>query len=274
MRDPKSNRIGLLAVSRHEYFTLIICTIISLSFLFANDNPRVYGLRAEIVDAWAGILQTVSGFRSSEALQEELMRTRLRASELLLENSRLQQARVENEFLRTMLDFKRETGYALLTATVIGRDEDQLVRSITIDVGMRDGVSKDLPVIVPEGIVGRVARVGEKSAVVQLLIDHNFHAACKVRESRVDGILAYEGGEYNLLTQVIKNAPVRVGQTVVTSAISSIFPPELPVGRVVEIRSDPSTLFQTIKVEPFVEVNRLELVFVMLKTGRTGTTPE
>ena len=270
MRDSKSNRIGLLAVSRHEYFTLIICTIISLSFLFANDNPRVYGLRAAIVDVWAGVLQQISGFRSGEELQQELARTRMRASELLLENSRLQQARVENEFLRSMLEFKRETGYTLLTASVIGRDEDQLVRSITIDVGTRDGVRKDLPVIVPEGIVGRVARAGQNSAVVQLLIDHNFHVACKIRESRVDGILAYEGGDYNLLTQVIKNAPVQVGETVVTSKISSIFPPELPVGRVVEIHSDPSTLFQTIKVQPFVEVERLELVFVMLDGNSAG----
>ncbi len=255
--------IQYLSVTRSEYFTFLICLVVSLCLIFLNDNPQINNVRAAVVDSWAHTLQTISKYRSMAEMRDELSRLRQRTSYLLLENSNLRNAALENYRLREMLKFKESSAYKLIAASVIARDQDQLTRSVTIDAGSADGVAKGDPVILPGGIVGKILRAGKSTSIVQLISDHSFRVACKIQRSRVNGIFQHRDSRTSLLTQVPKNADVRVGDVVVTSGYSHVFPAEVLVARVIATNSDAPSLFQIIEVEPFVDITTIEDVFIV-----------
>lgn len=253
----------LFAVSRREYFTFLVCLALSLALIFSNNNAQAERLRAILLDAWGSVLQKFSWYRSMQAMQEELSDLRYRTTRLLLENSYLREAALENARLRAMLNFKQRSDFELKGARVIARNQDRFVQSITLNVGTADGIQKDMPVISPAGLVGKIISTGKTFSIAQLVIDHNFRVACKIQRSRVDGILAYENGEVCKLTQVPKNADVRVGDVVVTSELSRLFPHGIMVGVVKDIRKDISSLFLDIEIVPAVDFSRIEEVFVI-----------
>ncbi|KAA3612276.1 MAG: rod shape-determining protein MreC [Calditrichaeota bacterium] len=255
--------IQYITITRSEYFTFLICVVISLSLIFLNDNPQVNNVRAAVVDSWAHTLQTISKYRSIAEMRDELSRLRNRTSYLLLENSQLRKAALENRRLREMLDFKKSSHYELIPASVIARDQDQLTRSVTIDAGTENGVEKGDPVILPAGIVGKILRAGKSTSIVQLIVDHNFRVACKIQRSRVNGVFQQRDSKTSVLSQVPKNADVRVGDIVVTSGYSYAFPPEVQVAHVTEIKMDAPSLFKVIIIEPFVEISLIEDVFII-----------
>ncbi|MCA9732883.1 MAG: rod shape-determining protein MreC [Deferribacteres bacterium] len=264
--------IQFISITRREYFTFLICIVLSLSLIFLNDNPQINNLRAAVVDSWAHTLQIISKYRSMAEMRNELTRLRHRTSDLLLENSQLRKAALENHRLRTMLKFKEASPYSLVVATVIARDQDPAVRSVIVDVGEREGVQKGDAVILPMGIVGKILHTGESTSLVQLYTDYNFRVACKIQRSRVNGILQQQDSKTSIVTQVPKNADVRIGDLVVTSGYSYVFPAEIQAAKVVEIKTDSPSLFKKIVVEPFVDVTRIEDVFV-IKRDSVATLP-
>ena len=171
-----------------------------------------------------------------------------------------------------MLKFKEASPYSLVVATVIARDQDPAVRSVIVDVGEREGVQKGDAVILPMGIVGKILHTGESTSLVQLYTDYNFRVACKIQRSRVNGILQQQDSKTSIVTQVPKNADVRIGDLVVTSGYSYVFPAEIQAAKVVEIKTDSPSLFKKIVVEPFVDVTRIEDVFV-IKRDSVATLP-
>ena len=261
-KELKSIDIQYVTVTRSEYLTFLICVVISLCLIFLNDNPQINNVRAAVVDTWATTLQTISKYRSMAEMRKELSRLREHTSYLLLENSSLRKAALENHRLREMLNFKTASPYNLIAASVITRDQDQLVRSVTIDAGTAEGVAKGDPVILPAGIVGKVLRTGKVTSIVQLISDHNFRGACKIQKSRVTGIFQRSDSRTSLLSQVPKNADVRKGDVIVTSGYSHTLPPELLVARVKSTNKEAPSLFQIIEVEPFVDVGIIEDVFI------------
>ncbi|KAA3661281.1 MAG: rod shape-determining protein MreC [Calditrichaeota bacterium] len=255
--------IQFFSITRSEYLTFLVCIVLSLSLIFLNDNPQINNLRAVVVDSWAHTLQVISKYRSMAEMREQLTKLRHRTSYLLLENSQLRKAALENHRLRRMLDFKETSRHKLVAATVIARDQDPVVRSVVIDVGEKDGLKKDDPVILPAGIVGKLLRTGESTSLVQLYTDHNFRLACKIQRSRVNGLFQQKDSKTSVLTQIPKNADIRVGDLVVTSGYSYIFPAELQTAKVIDIKTDLPSLFKTVIVEPFVDVTKIENVFVI-----------
>lgn len=263
VRPNRFAKAYLPAVTRREYLTLIICVVISLGFVFSNNTPQVERLRAALVGSWAGVLQAFSWITALRDRENELAELRLRSSQLYLENAQLREAALENLRLRTMLAFKHKSRYDLISARVISTNREQFMKSVTVDVGAEEGVHKDMPVITPMGLAGRVHSVGKHTSIVQLVIDHNFRAACLIQRSRVEGILAYNAGGECRLTQVPKNSDVAVKDVVITSGYSSIFPPGLQVGIVTDLNRENTTLFMEIKVRPLVDFSRLEEIFIV-----------
>ncbi len=195
---------------------------------------------------------------------------RRRTTELLLENSRLRQAGLENYRFREMLNMKNESDLRLVAAEIIAFQKGEFAQTIVIDAGARDGIKKNMPIVSPQGLCGKVFRVGEESSTAHLLVDHNFRVACKIERTRADGILSYADGKLCELKQTPKYADVRVGDVVVTSGYTKFFPKNLRVGVVQEVHNEPTSLFKVIKVEPFVNFTRLEEVFVVTSVSESS----
>lgn len=137
------------------------------------------------------------------------------------------------------------------------------MQTIILDVGIPDSIRKDQPIVSADGLVGRIINVSEHVSIGQILMDRNFRAGARVQRSRVEGIIKWAGGNRCALSEVHKRADVHLGDVVVTSRTSTLFPPGLRIGSVVEIDSQSSNLYQTIFVKPFVDFSKLEEVFVI-----------
>ena len=136
-------------------------------------------------------------------------------------------------------------------------------RTVTIDKGSSDGLLRDMAVIEPAGVVGRVVVTAPRAAKVQLLVDRNAAAGALIERSRAQGVALGVGDEWLRLGFVSETSDVIVGDVVVTSGIDGIFPKGFVIGRVDRIEKNGLAYFEIV-VRPAVDFSRLEEVLVVL----------
>ncbi|MDH7514932.1 MAG: rod shape-determining protein MreC [Bacteroidota bacterium] len=249
--------------SLRDYLITSLLCVISLALIASSDAPQTQVLRGIAVGVFA-TLQTptawvVSFFRS----REETSTLRTINMELLEEVMQLRCLRRENENLREMLGFRQRSLHPIIAAEIIGTPTLPGQKFYTLDAGTDRGIQVGLPVIHENGLVGKVFAASRGHSIVQSLLSKTFRVAAKIRRSRVDGIVSWESGPHLILRNVLKTADVAVGDTIVTSTFSNIFPSEIPIGSVLSIGPDETGNFNRIVVRPFVDFSRLEHVYVM-----------
>ena len=249
-----------------EYFLLLLYVLLSILLLALSDTPQIRAIRSLTIST-IGVAEDAFGFipnyfqlRSENRILRE---QNLTLSEELI---RLREAKLENIRLREMLDLKERSPFTYRGATVVGKTLNLLQNTITIDVGQDDGIMPNMPIVTDEGLVGRVISTSPRYAIGQILWNKDFRASAKVERDRVDGILQWEGGEHLSLKNVAKTLDVQVGDVVITSEYSSIYPRGIRIGVVSTTSQTPGALFQTIEITPGVDFSRLEQVFVIVQT--------
>jgi rod shape-determining protein MreC len=174
----------------------------------------------------------------------------------------------ENDQLRTLLGWQRQAPWQLKLANVIMRDPANWWRTLQIDLGSRDGVRENLPVLTPEGLVGRISAVGLTRSQVVLLGDPNCRVSGLVANPAHDVGVISAGGplDYSLLdlTYLSGNADVKPGENVLTSGQGGIFPRGIPIGQIVDSRTVEFGLYTEARVKLAVDLGGLEQVWVML----------
>jgi len=188
-----------------------------------------------------------------------------RVMELELELARLRSAERENARLREMLGYDPPPGYKTVLGRVIGLDLDPLRGMAWIDIGTEDGLREAEAVLTVDGLAGVVDRSWKGRARVRLL--RNEYTAVSVRDtrSRSLGIVEWDPGQGRLrVGQVPFQADMAVGDTLVSSGLGGVFPPDLPVGVVREVDATPERLLKDIELQPFAAFYRLEEVFVVI----------
>jgi rod shape-determining protein MreC len=169
-----------------------------------------------------------------------------------------------NERLRDLLNFKQNQPRLVLAAEVIGRDPSPWYKSVTIDKGAADGLRKGLPVVVPEGIVGQVTEVSLHFAKVLLMIDRNNAVDALVQGNRARGIIKGEPTGSCRFDYVLRKHEIQPGDIVISSGLDGVYPKGLRVGRVVSAEQPASGIFQEVRVQPFVDFERMEEILVLL----------
>ena len=246
-----------------EYFLLALFVCISLILLSHNDTIQIRTIRSLALAAVGGI-QDVFGFIPNYFdLKEENRILREQNVGLADEVSRLREARLENIRLRDMLELKERSRFDYVSANVIGKSQQLMRNTITLDVGELNGVRTNMPILTDAGLVGRVVVTSSGYSVGQVLLNKDFRVSAKVQRGRVDGILVWRGGENLILKNVAKTLDVKPGDVVITSDYSSFFPAGIKVGVVERTEQPQSELFQLIEVRPSVDFARLEEVFVV-----------
>ena len=194
---------------------------------------------------------------------------RLLAENHLLENAldHMREVRLANERLRRLLEFKQTLTTPTLPAEVISEDASSWFRTVAIDKGSDDGVREGLPVVVAEGVVGRIIRVTPHQARVLLITDASSAVAALVQESRTRGVCRGQGEQLSL-DFALNDAEIAVGDRIVTSGTGGIFPKGLVLGSVSSVTQERYGLFQGVSVSPAVDFSRLEEVLVLLPEAR------
>ncbi len=203
-----------------------------------------------------------------------LIGTRQENQRLLAENRRLQgelyrleEARLANERLRRLLEFKETLTLPTLPAEVISEDASSWFRTVAIDKGSSDGLREGLPVVVAEGVVGRIIRVTPHQARVLLITDASSAAAALVQESRARGVCRGQG-DHLVLEFALNREAIAAGDRIVTSGTGGVFPKGLVLGSVATVSREAYGLFQSVSVTPAVDFSRLEEVLVLLPKVR------
>jgi rod shape-determining protein MreC len=195
---------------------------------------------------------------------------RLRADNerLRVEALAVEETRQENGRLRRLLELRQQLPIATLSGEVIAREGGGWVRSLTVNRGRGDGVFILAPVIVPQGLVGRVIRVRAGASVVQLLNDPVSSVGALVQRTRTEGLVEGDaGGHIRFKFMARDGGGIAAGDLLVTSGAGSVFPRGLPIGRVRSVEDKGSALFHFAVLEPVVDFGRLQEV--LLVTGQT-----
>lgn len=189
-------------------------------------------------------------------------------------------AQTENRQLRKLLKLGRQgrlpTDLLPVEARVISRSPTLWFSSVRIDRGRSDGVAVDDPVIEANGLVGVVSSVSRNTAVVNLLTDGASAASAKILPKGAQGIVRPRiGAPGKLALEFIDDTTGIVkGQTVVTAGwrserLSSLFPPDIPIGEVAKAPITRREAIQSVDVESFVDFRNLDLLLVLTKRSES-----
>ncbi len=174
----------------------------------------------------------------------------------------------ENDQLRNLLGWQKQQPWNLKLANVVTRDPANWWRTVEIDLGSRDGLAANLPVLTTDGLVGRISSVGYTRSQVILIGDPNCRVSALVEDPAQDtGILSSGGPLDNslaVLTYLPSDASLKSGQQVVTSGIGGVFPKGIPLGQIVDSRQVTFGLYTEARVKLSANLGSLEEVWVLM----------
>jgi rod shape-determining protein MreC len=179
------------------------------------------------------------------------------------EINQLREAGSATQRLTSLLQFKEQALPAMVAAQVIGRDSSNRYRSVILNKGESDGIQKDMGVITPAGVVGRVVKTTGATAVVLLLSDPNNAIAGLIQRTRDEGIVEGIPQGRAKLKYIPMLSALKEGDRVVTSGLVGGFPRGLAIGTITAIDREEGALFQTAELAPEVDLNRVEEVLVI-----------
>src|SRR5260370_17908977 len=199
---------------------------------------------------WSRYFALQNTWRENEQLKQENDSLKLRLNQL-------QSKAAEADRLAALLNFRQsQRDVPMLAARVIGTSADSASQTIYLDRGERDGIRRNMGVITPDGVVGKVIESYKDTAQVLLLTDKDSGVGAMLVDSRVQKPVGGTG-EPMLILKYFSNEDnsVNPGDRIVTSGIDRIFPPDLPVGTIVDIKA--AITFSQIPVRPPPHLKRL-----------------
>ena len=264
-------------------FALVAASIvlITLDFRQGGEGPLqrakdvAVAVVAPVQRGFAAVAEPVGNLFSSVG-ELASIRTRNRELQDRLERleAEVEAARTfaaENVRLREMLELGRSwPTMDSVTAAVFSKVPSNYKWAVRIDKGRADGIRRDMPVLDPDGLVGRVIQADRHQATVLLLIDPDAAAGARIRGERDTGVVRGNGGSEALSLELIDpSADVVVGDEVVTSGYDGgVFPPGIPIGRVAEVGGSEAALEREISVAPAADLTALDFVTVLLDPGQ------
>ena len=215
--------------------------------------------------------EMVTVYEQNKMLRSEVEQLRQRdvnVNEIMAENTRL----------TNILNYKNAVKqFDTAVAKIISYDSSNLTNSITINLGAKDGMQKNMPVITPQGLVGTIVAVYEHSAKVQLILDPRSAVGAIIQrpESRVIGIMQGSVGVQTLakMLNIPRDADVVVGDNVLTSGYGGLYPKGIVIGEVVEVTNEAGGLLKYATVKTAVDFYRIEEVLVIVNSRETPPAP-
>jgi rod shape-determining protein MreC len=182
---------------------------------------------------------------------------------LKLQIAQLQGKAAEADRLAALLNFRQShADVPMIGARVIGASAGTASQTIELDRGERDGIRRNMGVITPDGVIGKVIESYANTSQVLLLTDKDSGVGAMLADSRVQSPVGGLGEPLLSMKYVPNDDTANVGDRVITSGMDRIFPRDLPVGTIADIK--PGNPFKQIRIKPAANLERLEEVLVLL----------
>jgi rod shape-determining protein MreC len=226
--------------------------VLSLSSYPVKGIKRMTG---SLRNMWDNYIYLVNVKKENYMLKKKI-------DNLLGEIQLLKEYRFENERLKKILGFVEDQNFEYIPARVVGITQDDGLKVIMIDKGQVDGVTEESAVIVPDGVIGRVFRLGGRSSLVMLITDPRSNIDVRFERTRVRAILHGTGGQCE--AEFVKNdEDVVKGDIVITSGLGGIFPKNNIVGYVRNVETKSARMFKKILVEPATNLDAIDEVLIV-----------
>jgi rod shape-determining protein MreC len=264
--------------SRHRSLALLVGVVFAQLLLLAfqikrdRDVPLIRYWAADLVTpvgrigTWTSskIRGVWTGYIALHGARVENARLQSELGELRLRNDELETEAGESRRLRLLLNFhETHPETPMLAAQVIGASADPTSHTLFINRGQHDRVRRDMAVITPEGIVGKIVEVfNNDTAQVLLINDKDSGVGALFADTRTHGVVKGTGDPLPIMDYVVNDEKVHPGEVLLTSGEDRIFPKGLPIGVVKD--ASQANPFQIIHVQPAVHLDRLEDVLILL----------
>jgi rod shape-determining protein MreC len=223
--------------------------------VFSEVERRATAVVSFARNSWSGYVDLRRVRAENETLKRELAETQVAVQE---QRALADRARS----LERLLEFRERIPLTTAAADVIAAAASPDFRTLTIDKGSSDGLTRDMAVISPAGIIGRLVLVSPRASKVQLLVDRNAAAGALIERSRAQGIVVGRGDNWLRMDYVSEVSDVVKGDVVVTSGIDGIFPKGFVIGQVESVEKA-GVAYREIIVKPAVNFSSLEEVLVV-----------
>ena len=245
-----------------EYIVLILLLIISITLLSQNNAAGVQKVRSLAFGTFAAVTSLFTDVFNIGNLKKENEDLRKTNAQLMLQNSKLREYGIINDDLKKLVDFKDSTNFPLIPASVVSKSLSKAQGTITLNAGKNQSVRVGMPVITDKGLVGIIYSTSDNYSIARTLTNVDLKLTVKCERTRENAIMKWNG-DWLVIIDVPKTYGIKKGDRIVTSEISSIIPFPLPVGVVADIGNVESGIFNEVKVQPFVNFQRVENVFIL-----------
>ncbi len=244
-----------------ERIVALLYLILALFLLLGTTQTRIQKAQ------WLGnyifppFMKSVTSIQNTKTLSEN----NLKLSEKVAQQT-LYILNLENRLytIQNSMNIPRNlAGKSFIVAEVIGYSGNFWERNLIINKGFHDKINQNDPVISAEGVVGKVITVTRNYAVILPLSHSLFKLAIMDKTSNVQGVLEtdYYGRVY--MGMIKLGSQINIGDTLVTSNISQIFPKGYPIGKIIKLKESQDNLFLKAEIQPFALIENAETVFVL-----------
>ncbi|PJF32702.1 MAG: rod shape-determining protein MreC [Phototrophicales bacterium] len=259
----------------NRVFFFLVCMFICVLLLFGSITGRLNGIENILATPLQFIstffnraAQTANDFFSNFSDNQSLRRRNAELEEALARSQaelvELREIASDAVRLAELLDYVSTVqNQETLTAEVIGYDQNNLIRTIIINKGARDGVAVGMPVVTRQGLVGRIIDVTALASRVLLITDPSSNVSARLQISRAQGIVQGRLTGNLRMGLIPLEAKVEVGDVVLTSGLGGNFPPDIVIGQVTSVRQFEFELNQEAEVRSLVNFDTLEFVLVI-----------
>jgi rod shape-determining protein MreC len=213
-----------------------------------------------IGDFVTGLVNVGSLRKENERLRQQVEQLQTQAGQSVSDE------RVKRELLELLKLEEQLRLEETVAARVTAESVSNFEWSVTVDKGSSSGIKIDMAVVSGDGLVGRVISVAPNASIVELIIDPDSGVAGRLASSGETGVVEGQRNQDLAMDLVSPNARVVLNEQVVTSGFQgSLYPPEIPIGFVSRVFTDPGKLNKTVAVRPAVNFSALQFVLVVTK---------
>ncbi|MDD3567016.1 MAG: rod shape-determining protein MreC [Bacteroidales bacterium] len=250
-------------IVRHQFFLLFL-VLETFSFWLLSTHSYYQSTKFE------NATRALTGFTSSRIsnaskyLKLASTNERLAQENINLRNQ-LAALNTRYEVLKTKLgDTLVAPNYSYTLSRVVNNSVNKQYNYLTLNVGEKHGVKREMGVVSSQGVVGIIAGVSPNYSTVISMLNVDLKISAKLKRTNHFGSLYWDGKNYRevLLTDIPQHVPVSIGDTVVTSGFSSIFPADIGLGTISSIQGKGSN-FHNLKVKLFIDFKQLNTVWVV-----------
>ncbi|MRX62699.1 rod shape-determining protein MreC [Maribacter luteus] len=251
-------------IIRYKNFLLYILLMI-IAFAFTVQSHSYHQSRFFNSSNWltGGIYGTFYGINTYFDLDDENER-------LLKENQRLRSQLFNQDTSPNIKLDSTNLKYTIVTGQVIKNSYAENRNYITINRGEKDSVKQDMGVITDLGILGIVENTSRNFATIQSILNTKSNINAKLKNTDHFGSLIWDAKTYNVvqLIDIPRLVPLHIGDTIVTGAMSSIFPENIPIGTIKKYDLDTSKSFYRIDVSLFNDMTNIKNVYIINNLNR------